>query len=390
MKKALFTLLLGWTAVLTCGAEIVITLTSGNRLVFHDSATPATSTRSLLLGNMITESLVAIDFRPATGDLHLLGASGKLYVFNLTTSNFSVPNNSSPVPLSGTRFGFDFNPVVDRIRLTSDTEQNLRLDPSTGAISGTDNPLSYAAGDAKASANPNIVGSAYTNNFVGAGATTLYDIDSTQDTLVYQNPPNGGVLHTVGPLGVDTSDVVGFDISQVTGVAYAALTVGGTTGLYTIDLASGAATFVGNLATVGFPAESIIDLAVPVATRLLNVSTRGLVGIGDEVLIGGFINRGGGRLVLRAIGPSLAAFDVPNPLPDPVLTLKNANGQTLASNDNWQTGNVFEINAVGFAPSNEKESVILTSLAAGNYTAIVSSKTGESGVALVEVYQLAQ
>lgn len=388
MKKSLLSLLLQWTAVLTCSAETIVCLTSGNRLAYYDSATPGTSPKSFLFGNVVSESTVALDFRPATAQAYILGASGRVYAFNLI-GNHSVLNDSSPVPLSGTHFGFDFNPVVDRIRLTSNNEQNVRLDPTTGAVT-TDTALAYAAGDAHAGANPNIVGSAYTNNFVGAGATTLYGIDSTQDTLVLQNPPNGGVLHTVGPLGVDTSDVVGFDISQVTGVAYAALTVGGTTGLYTVDLASGAATFVGNLLRPGFPSESIIDLAVPTATRLFNISTRGRVGTGEDVLIGGFINRGGGRIVSRAIGPSLGAFGVANPLPDPVLTLKDSNGFTVGFNDDWQTGNVFEINSVGLAPSNDKESVILTTLAAGSYTAIVSSKTGEPGVAVVEVYQLSQ
>jgi hypothetical protein len=146
---------------------------------------------------------------------------------------------------------------------------------------------------------------------------------------------------------------------------------------------------VGNIGDTGSLAgETIVGLAVPTATRLLNISTRGRVGIGDDVLIGGFINHGGGRLLLRALGPSLAAFGVPSPLPDPVLTLKDVNGVTLATNDDWQSSQAAEITATGVAPANNLEPAILTSLAPGNYTGVVSGKGSDTGVALVEVYQL--
>ena len=282
----------------------------------------------------------------------------------------------------------DFNPAVDRIRVTSDADQDLRLNPNDGSLTATDTPLAYAAGDAHVGANPNVVGSAYTNNFVGAVATILYDIDSALDTLVYQDPANAGQLHTVGNLGVDTTDNVGFDISQGTGTAYASLTVGTTTGLYTINLASGASTLVGTIGnSTSLAGETVVDIAVPTATRLLNISTR-KVGTGDDVLIGGFINRGGGRLLVRAIGPSLTVFGIPSPLPDPVLTLKDSNGVTLATNDDWQSSQGADITATGLAPTNNSEAAILTSLPAGNYSGVVSGKGSDTGIALVEVFQL--
>jgi hypothetical protein len=369
-------------------AETIVALTSGNRLLFFDSASPGTVTKTITITTVSSEALRAIDFRPATGNLYAIGASGRFYVLNLTTGAASVPP-AVPVAPGGTSFGLDFNPIVDLLRVTTDGDANFRFNPEDGGINQQDPNFAYAAGDAHAGANPNIVGSAYTNNFTGAGATVLYDIDSGLDTLVIQNPPNAGILNTVGPLGVDTSDQVGFDISQGTGIAYSSLTVGGTAGLYTISLANGAATLVGNIGNAGSLAgETIVGLAVPTATRLLNISTRGRVGTGDDVLIGGFINRGGGRLVLRAIGPSLAAFGVPSPLPDPVLTLKDVNGVTLATNDDWQSSQAAEITATGVAPTNNLESAILTSLPAGNYTGVVSGKGSATGVALVEVYQL--
>jgi hypothetical protein len=91
---------------------------------------------------------------------------------------------------------------------------------------------------------------------------------------------------------------------------------------------------------------------------------------------------------LRAIGPSLGAFGVTDALPDPVLTLKDVNGATLATNDDWQSSQGADINATGLAPSNSQESVILTSLPAGSYTGVVSGKGAATGLAVVEIYQL--
>ena len=134
-----------------------------------------------------------------------------------STPSFRRPvrrrRSGPPVPpfspaLSGTEFGFDFNPTVDRIRVVSNTGQNFRLNPDTGAVAGSDTNLNGAATTA--------VGSAYTNDFAGAPATTLYAIDATSDSLYIQgNPsPNGGVLLLVGPLGFNTDGRVGFDISN--------------------------------------------------------------------------------------------------------------------------------------------------------------------------------
>ncbi len=109
-----------------------------------------------------------------------------------------------------------------------------------------DGTLTYAAGDAGASATPRVVGSAYTNSVAGATTTTLYDIDAGRDVLAIQNPPNNGTLVSVGALGVDVGDAAGFDISAVDGVAYAAFQVAPSvsSGLYRIDLATGRATLV--------------------------------------------------------------------------------------------------------------------------------------------------
>src|SRR6185436_7807419 len=189
------------------------------------------------------------DFRPASRQLFGLGSTSRLYTINVATGAATVVGTQFTTLLNGTAFGWDFNPTVDRIRVTSQADQNMRLNPNNAAIAGIDSTLAYAALDANAGANPSIVGNAYTNNFVGATTTTLYDIDSNLDILTTQNPPNNGTLNTVGPLGFNTSDLVGFDISRASSIAFASLTApaAATSSLFTINLTTGAATLVGTI-----------------------------------------------------------------------------------------------------------------------------------------------
>ena len=127
-------------------------------------------------------------------------------------------------------------------------------------------------------------------------------------------------------------------------------------------------------------------------SALTNVSTRGFVGTGDRVLIGGFIS--GGRIgsiqvIIRALGPTLTQFGVSNALADPTLALIDGNGNVLASNDNCKNTQQTVIQNTGFAPPNDLESAILATLPNGNYTAIVSGKNGITSVGLLEVYKVA-
>lgn len=394
LKKSFLFVTLVAALIVSTKAEPIIALTSGNRLLTFDSATPGTITKTVTVTGLVAgDNLVGIDFRPATGVLYALGSASRIYSINSDTGVATAIGSPGAFTLSGTRFGFDFNPTVDRIRVTSDADQNIRLNPNNGAVAGIDTSLTYAAADPHVGANPNVVGSAYTNNFSTAVVTVLYDIDSALDILVIQNPPNSGTLNTVGPLGVDTTDNVGFDISGTTGVFYASLTAGATTGLYTINQLNGAATLVGAIAdaaTLG--TENVTDIAagVPPSSKLLNISTRGRVAQGENVLIGGFITRTGfsSRYLLRAMGPSLSSVGVAGPLADPVLTLYDNNGAMITSNDDWQTSQATDIAATGLAPANSAESAILATLTPNSYTAIVSGKGSATGVALVEVYQL--
>jgi hypothetical protein len=238
-------------------AESLIGITTTNVLETFDSAAPGTIITSVgVTGLQIGETLLGIDFRPANRLLYGLGSTNRLYTINRTTGVATQIGSAGAFTLDGTSFGFDFNPVVDRIRVTSDTGQNMRINPNTGTLAATDTNLAYAAGDPNAGATPRVVGSAYTNNFNGAVTTTLFAIDSNLDVLATQGSfggspvsPNTGQLFTVGALGFNTSDLVGFDISGSTGVAYAALTApgGNLSQLFTIDLATGSASLVGTI-----------------------------------------------------------------------------------------------------------------------------------------------
>ena len=147
----------------------------------------------------------------------------------------------------------------------------------------------------------------------------------------------------------------------------------------------------GKNGTSGVGLVEVYDLDTVANAHLRNISTRGFVQTGDNVMIGGFIVIGASgsvNLVLRALGPSLAQHRVPNPLADPRLGLYDGNGTLVMSNDNWKDSQQAAIENSGLQPLNNLESAILVTLPTGNYTAIVSGKNGGTGVGLVEAYWL--
>ena len=124
-------------------------------------------------------------------------------------------------------------------------------------------------------------------------------------------------------------------------------------------------------------------------SKLANIATRGTVGSGDDVMIGGvIIVSPNTKVVVRAIGPSLTPFGISGALQDPTLELRNANGVILRANDDWGQGQPAEIQQAGLAPTDPRESALIETLQAGNYTATVSGKGGATGVAVVEGYAL--
>ncbi|MEQ1786005.1 MAG: DUF4394 domain-containing protein [Acidimicrobiales bacterium] len=232
----------------------VVALTADSTLLCVDARNAGRPSRiGTVSGLTVDTTLVGIDYRPATGVLYGLGEQGGIYTIDAKTAAATLVSRMN-VALSGTSFGIDFNPTVDRLRVVSDTQQNLRVDVTTGATL-VDLTLSGAG----------VAGAGYTNNDADPNtATTLFDIDAANDQVSIQAPPNNGNLNPTGKLGVDTTGVVGFDIhSQIDDgttedvQAYASLTVGGKSGLYKINLITGRASHRGT-----FPV-AVTDIAIP-------------------------------------------------------------------------------------------------------------------------------
>ena len=247
----------------TASAQTTFGVTDNQRLVSFDAANPgAILTGVAVSGLQQNEQVTGIDFRPATGELFALGSFSNLYTIDPSNGAATRvgPGQFSP-GLNGSSFGFDFNPTIDRIRVVSDANQNLVLNPNDGGSTGV-TPLFYATGDVNEGMDPNVVGSAYTNSFAGSTSTQLY-------VLVTQ-ANSAGTLNTVGSLGVDLQDVVGFDIDGTNNVAYASVvesTLSRST-FWQIDLATGAATMVDEIGG-GALVTSIAVVPAPGAVWLL-------------------------------------------------------------------------------------------------------------------------
>jgi predicted outer membrane repeat protein len=154
------------------------------------------------------------------------------------------------------------------------------------------------------------------------------------------------------------------------------------------------AILAGSGGTTGIGLLELYDLDQAANSRLANLSTRGLVSTGDDLLIGGFypgpLGNASLKVLIRALGPSLSAQGVSGPLSDPLLELHDSNGNIIASNDNWQDTEAADIHATGIPPSDPRESAIVTTLtpAEHGYTAVVRGANGVTGISLVEVYAL--
>jgi hypothetical protein len=218
-------------------AHTVFGLTPDNFIIRFDTsltATPGSFYRSIS-GLQSGEMALAIDLRPSTGQLYLLGSTSRLYVVNPDTGAAVAVGAPFSPALVGTRFGFDFHPALDSIRLISDAGQNQYLDPDTGQVSSVlPNLPAESTG---------IVELANSENAPGATMSRLFAIDAGTDELLTATQSG---FEPVGALGIDigTADLVGFDIAANDDAAYATVT-GASTSLYRIDLSTGAASLVG-------------------------------------------------------------------------------------------------------------------------------------------------
>ena len=242
----------------------VIGLTSDQRLICFSESDPAGANNLGFISGLAGDTrLVGIDYRPATGDLYGLGNAGGVYTINPSTAQATFRSQLN-VALVGTSFGVDFNPVVDRLRIISDTGQNLRANVDTGATI-VDGTLTYPGPPATTATG--VTGAAYTNNDMDPNtATTLYDVDSMLDQVAIQSPANAGLLSATGKLTVNTSPSVGFDIystirngTTVNVMGFAALTVGGSARFYKITLFTGKASLRGTFLS----RDQVIGIAIP-------------------------------------------------------------------------------------------------------------------------------
>lgn len=247
--------------------ENVFAVTSSHQLIQFNAGQPQKTLSSKpLTGLAAGDTLLGIDYRVAKGQLYGLGSSGQLYRVDTKTGVASAIGSPAGLPAGATEWGFDFNPTVDRIRVVSNTGFNLRLHPDTGAVVDTDpntpgvqldGRLQYDAADTNASKAANVVAAGYTYNKDNDKITTNYALDGQLGVLVHQGSkegvqplvsPNTGKLYTVGSLGVGPFDKATLDISDVSNAAYSAITTGGKSVWYRIDLATGKATRIGTVA----------------------------------------------------------------------------------------------------------------------------------------------
>ncbi len=265
--------------------QLAFAINSANSLLSFDTQNPALVRSQLgISGLSAGQSLVGMDFRPATGELYALGynatnGESQLYTIN-TTTGAATAVNAGPIVLSlgnGSQVGFDFNPTVDRIRVIAANNANYRLHPVTGAIAATDGSLNFATADVNSGKNPSIGSGAYTNSFKGATTTTLYVYDDSLNVLCTQVPPNDGILNTLGSsnLTANLMDASGdldiyYDTENQQNVAYGIVNITGTTAdvLYKVNLSTGLFTQIGKVGN----GIALRDLAITIDSISTSVS----------------------------------------------------------------------------------------------------------------------
>lgn len=249
----------------------VVGLTDDQRLICFNERSPGDA-RDLgfVSGLMGDVKLIGIDFRVQDKKMYGVGDQGGIYVID-TRNAAAMKVSQLTVPLAGTSFGVDFNPPADRLRIVSDTGQNLRHNVNLNGVTVVDDPLDYPPATPVNAVGPNatgVTGSAYTNNDLDAStATTLYALDSNLDQVDIQSPPNDGTLATTGKLGVDAAISVGFDIYStirdgvtVNVQSLASLqAASGASSFYSINLPTGKATSRGNFSS----RNKVIGIAIP-------------------------------------------------------------------------------------------------------------------------------
>jgi Domain of unknown function (DUF4394)/PQQ-like domain len=245
MKLITFAGALAASALATSGAQAagwIVGLVDGKSIVTIDPATRKVATKADIKG---AGTILGIDVRPADGMIYGVASDGTIVTIDAKTGQATMKSKMSEMLKPGVIATVDFNPVADRLRVMGSDGTSLRVNVDDGKAT-IDGSHKFKDGDVNAGKTPKVVAGAYSNAWKGTKATALYDIDAATGSLVTQNPPNDGVLNTVGPLGVSLNGAVAFNIvalgeDQNDGW----LATGGT--LYKVDLKTGKATMVGKL-----------------------------------------------------------------------------------------------------------------------------------------------
>ena len=253
------------------GNETLWLLDNTHQLIKVKVAAPDKIVEQKALSGLATgETLVGIDYRVAYGVLFALSDKGQLYSIDTATGKVTATGPVLPTDtLKKGQFGFDFNPVADRIRVVNEHGQNLRLHPETAALASVDPELKYADNDANFGKKPSIVAAAYTYNQQDSTLTTNYAIDKTNGSLVTQGSkegttpavsPNTGLLFTLGSLGLESLQQIAFDISDLSNLSFIAVTTTAepASTLYQLDLQTGQNKKLGTLAK----GQSLLGMAI--------------------------------------------------------------------------------------------------------------------------------
>lgn len=245
-------------------------LTDAQRLVRFETLVPGLALFSVPVSGLNGDAaLIGIDYRVQNGLLYGVGNAGGIYTVTPNTGAATKVSQLS-VALAGTSFGVDFNPAANRLRVISDTGQNLRhnIDDPNGAP-----PVNTTVADAPLTTPPaagtttGVTSAGYTNNDLApTTATTLFDVNTANDTLVVQSPANAGTLAATGQLTVDAGSAAGLDVysrvrngTAIDNTAFATFQVGGGSALYEVNLLTGTATSRGTFP----PGTNVVDIAIP-------------------------------------------------------------------------------------------------------------------------------
>ncbi|MBA3830871.1 MAG: hypothetical protein H0X34_03045 [Chthoniobacterales bacterium] len=305
-------------------------------------------------------------FKPSAGDVYTL------------IKATSVTGSFSTITLNGFTGQVDYSSNGVTLTITSGAPQLLNISTRLKVLAG-DNVL-IGGFIVTGSESKKVILRAIGPSLTKAGVT-----GALADPVLELHKPDGTVVTNDNWKGTQEAAIIATGVAPTNDLESAIVAT----------LAPGNYTAVvhGKNNGTGIGLVEAFDLNQAASSELANISTRGFVDTGDNVMIGGFIIGGGtagtnATVLVRAIGPSLTKAGVAGALQDPKLELHDANGNLLKSNDNWKSTQKAAIIASGVPPSNDKESAIIDTLAPGNYTAIVRGKSSTTGVALVEVYNL--